>query len=170
MMLNRVSVATTKRGLVLNEVTEIFQFDGQVDVVHHDILRDLKNYRGEIQDARDTSGHEAVCHFLSNDGRNSQDRHLHAIGDGELTELFHRVDGLLDLLVPFPFCIDIERGHDLETFLLEPAIREQGETHVADAYENYGLQAVGAEQIRDHLGQLLNIITQAARAELAEVS
>ena len=41
---------------------------------------------------------------------------------------------------------------------------------VANADENDGLQAVGTEQIDDHHGQLLDIVAQAARAELAEVS
>src|SRR6185436_14814410 len=87
-------------------------------------------------------------------------------------EFWHSVhveDGLGDALVAGAFWIDVEGGHDLEPFLFEAAVSQKRGAKTADANENDRLQTVCAEQIGDHFGQLLDIVTEAASAELSEV-
>src|SRR5690606_35137279 len=54
-------------------------------------------------------------------------------------------------------------------FLLEPAVGEQGQAEVADAYQNNRLQRSGAEQIRNHDAELLDIVAEPAGSELAKI-
>src|SRR5207237_2822400 len=65
--------------------------------------------------------------------------------------------------------VNVEGGHDFETFRLETTIREQGHAEMACADEDDWLQAGRAEQIGNHFGQLLYIVPQSPGAELAEV-
>ncbi len=65
--------------------------------------------------------------------------------------------------------VNVERGDDFKAFLFKTAIGEQREAEIADADEHDRLQAFGAELVGDHLRQLLDIVAEAARAELAEI-
>ena len=64
------------------------------------------------------------------------------------------------------FGLGIERGNDLKTLFLEPAIRKQCQTKIADTHEDDRLQAGGAKFIRDCARQLRDIVTKAAQREM----
>src|SRR5688572_5555134 len=66
--------------------------------------------------------------------------------------------------------IHIKGRDDFESFLLETFVGKEGEAKVADANEDDGLEAVGAEEVEDHFAELLDVVSEPARAELAEVS
>ena len=52
---------------------------------------------------------------------------------------------------------------------MKAAIRKERRAHVADADEHHWLQAARAQQVDDHLRELVHVVAEAARAELAEV-
>ena len=51
--------------LILDEVTEIFEFDGQVNVVDHDLLGNVQHDGRKIQNARHAAFDECVGDLLS---------------------------------------------------------------------------------------------------------
>ena len=60
----------------MDEIAQVFQFDGEIDVVHHDVFGDGQDDRGKIQNADDAALDEAISHLLSHGRRNGQDRHF----------------------------------------------------------------------------------------------
>ena len=62
--------------LLLDEVTQVLEFDGEVDVVDHHLLRNRENDRRKVQDARDAGADQVICHFLRGGGRHGEDGHL----------------------------------------------------------------------------------------------
>src|SRR5213079_2982256 len=99
---------------VVNKVAEVFQFDGEIDVVDHHFLGHLQDERGEIQDAGDARFDELVGDFLGDDRRYAQDCHADAAFADKPGQVFHALDRLRDRLFAFPVRIDVERGHNLE--------------------------------------------------------
>ena len=61
------------------------------------------------------------------------------------------------------------RSDDLKTFLLETAVAEQRGAEVADTDEHDRLEPVRAQQIGDHLRELVDVVAETAGAELPEV-
>src|SRR5678815_4985609 len=49
--------------LVLNEVAQVLQLDGEVDVVDRDLFRDLQDDGREIENPGDAAFHEVIRHF-----------------------------------------------------------------------------------------------------------
>ena len=71
--------------------------------------------------------------------------------------------------IPFASAIQIKGGNDFKSFLFEPAIRQQRETEIADANEDDRLQTGCAQFVGNHLGQFRDVISEPARAEMAEI-
>ena len=103
-------------------------------------------------------------------GWDSQDGHLHPVFAHEIGQLVHAQHRLSGFPVAFTGRVDIESGDDFEAFLLETAIGKQRQAEMAGADEHNWLQPGCAQQIGDHRGQLFDVVSQASRAELAEVS
>ena len=134
-----------------------------------------------------------IRHLLRGGWGHTQDRQLdHVIGDHfwqllhrphlnldffrlEPLGQFHLARGLRRLLVSrclfqqIPARLNIKRADDPEPLPLEAAIAEQRPAKVAHPHDHHRLKALCAEPFRDHLDQLLHIVTQSARAELPEV-
>ena len=69
----------------------------------------------------------------------------------EFFEFVHAEDGLGNFFVAAAMRVDVEGGDDFEALLFKAAIGKQGQTQIADAHQDDGLQALGAEFIGDHL-------------------
>ena len=156
------------RGLFPDKITEIFEFDGQIDVVGHDVFGDGEDDGGEIQDAGHAAVHQMVGHFLGGGGGDGEDGHFHAMLGDEFGHDIHAENGLGDLFVAGAAGVGVEGGDDLKAFLFKAAIGEQGQTEVADADENDGLQSGGAEFFGDAAGEFGDVIAEAAGAEGAK--
>ena len=76
---------------------------------------------------------------------------------------------LLDFLVAFAPGLGIKRGDDFKSFLFKSAIRQQRQAEVADADQDDRLQPRGAELIGNPGGKFRHVVTEAARAERAEI-
>ena len=63
----------------------------------------------------------------------------------------------------------VERGDDLKSFLCEAAVVEQRRTQVADTDQDDRLKPRGAESLGQLAAQRLDVVTEPAGAELAEV-
>ena len=129
----------------------------------------MGNDRCEVEDSNHPVFDEVIDDFLGDGGRHGDDGHADVVFLDEITDAIHAVHGDLGGLVAGTDGIEIEGGEDLEAFLFEAAILEEGGAEIADADEDHGLESAGAEEIADHLGELIDIVTEAAGAELAEV-
>jgi len=156
--------------LLLNEIAQVFQLDSEVDVVDHHVFGDMKNDGREIEYAHDAGLYQIVRDFLGNRRRHGHDRHLDMMGLDEIWKLLHAEDRQVNVLVAPPFGLDVERRNDLESLLFKSAIRKERQTEIADTDENHRLEARRAELVGNHLRQRGYLITETARAELAEVS
>ena len=72
-----------QRRSFLDEVTQVFQFDGEVDVVDHDLLGHGKDDRRKIQNARDAGANQLVGNFLRGGGRHGENGHFDALFSGQ---------------------------------------------------------------------------------------
>ncbi len=155
---------------VLNEVAEVFEFDGEVNIVNHHFFRDEQHIWREVEDSHYPALNEGIGNFLSNGSRDRKNRHFDFSVTNKLREVLHSENRLADLLFPFAVRFDIKTGDDLEPFFFESTIREEGKTQVPDADEEYRLQARGAEFIGNLFGKLDDTIAETAGAELSEIS
>src|SRR5687767_4674944 len=71
----------------LDEVAEVFEFDGQVDVVDDDLFGNLEDEGSEVEYAGDAGIDEFVGYLLSHGCRHGQDRHAHTSVVHEVLEL-----------------------------------------------------------------------------------
>src|SRR6266700_6370239 len=60
---------------VLDEVAEVLQFDGEVDVIDHDLLGHLQNDRREVEDTGDAAADQPVGHLLRCRGGHGDNGH-----------------------------------------------------------------------------------------------
>jgi len=156
--------------LLLNEIAQVLELDSEVDIVNHDVFGHVQNYGREIENAHHPGLDQSVRDFLSFRRRHSYDCHFDMVGLDKIGKFLHAKDWEVNFFVAPPFGLDIERSDDFKTFLFKSAIRKERQTEITDADKNHRLQTVGAELIRNHLGQRGDVVAQAARAELAEVS
>jgi len=165
-------VPTPKRVgfLLLNEVTEIFEFDRQIHVVHHDFVGNMEDNWCEIKNAGDTGIDRFIGDFLGFTGGNGENGHFHAALLDDFGKAFHRIDRSADSFFALAVGFHVESGDDFEAFLFEAFVGKKREAEVADTDENDRLQAGRAEQVGNHFAELLNVVTESASAELAEVS
>src|SRR5436190_10606870 len=155
--------------LLLDEVAEVFEFDGEVDVVDHDIVWNVQDDGGEIENASDTGIDQFVGDFLGFGGGDGDDRRFDAPFLEDFGKAIHGIDGSGDRLFAPASRFHVKGADNFETFLFETFIGKERETEIADADEDDGLKAGGAEQVGDHFAELLDIVTETAGAELAEV-
>src|ERR1043166_5201128 len=72
-----VSSSTSIRALFLDEVAQIFKFNGEVNIVDHYFLRHVQHDGREVQDAHDAAVHQHIGHFLRGGGGHGEDGHTH---------------------------------------------------------------------------------------------
>jgi len=154
----------------LDEKAEVFEFHRQVYVVDHDIFGNVKDNRGEIQNPGDAILNQSVDHFLCGSGRHGDDGHSDSFFLDDFRQFFQRINRLFDRFFPFSFWIEIKRGNDFKPFLFKSPVRKQRQTEVSDPDQNDRLQAVGSQEIGDHLPQLPDIVTEATGPELTKIS
>jgi len=154
--------------LLLDEVAEVFEFDGEVDVVDHDFVGDMEDHGGEVEDAADAGVDEGVGDFLGGGGGDGDDGHADVFLANNFIDAVHRMNRNGGCFVAFAGVV-VEGGDDFKAFLFEAFVGEEGKAEVADADEDDGLEAGGAEEVGDHRAELLDVVSEAAGAELAEV-
>ena len=161
--------AAARAGLTLNEVAQVFQFDGEVDIVDHHLFRHRENDGRKIQNARNPGINQIVGDGLGSGGGHGENRHLDRMFADERGHFIHAENGLLDFLVTLAAGFGIKGGENFKTFFFKPAIGDERKTQVADADEDDRLQTGGAEFVGNFSGQFVDIVAEAARAECAEV-
>jgi len=155
--------------LFLREVAQVFQFDGEVDVVDHDFFRHGKHDGREVQDACHARVNKLVRHFLRGDGGHGEDGHLDILLGDKVRQFIHAINRLLDLLVALALWLGVKGGDNLKSFLLKSTIRNERESEMSDADENHRLQPRRAEFLGDFFEEVGDIVAEPTRAERAEV-
>lgn len=152
-----------------DEVTEVFQFHGEVHVIDHHGIRDFKHDGGEVEDGLDPGGGEFVDDLLGSAGGDGEDGHFDALGGNQTFHVGHRVDGHGGLDAAGALRVLIEGGSDFETFLVESAVMQQGGPEIPDADEDDWLQPGGAEHLIDLAGKHFHIVAEPAGAEISKI-
>src|SRR6266498_4965966 len=124
----------------LDKIAQILQFNGEVDVVDHDLLGHLQHDGREVQDSGNATADQLVGHLLGGGSGHGDNGHAHAAFPHDVFQLFDRINRLLDLLVASAIHVDVEGGDDLESFLLEPAVGQESQAEVADSDQDHRLQ------------------------------
>ncbi len=153
---------------MLNEITQIFQLDREVHVVHGDVFRHMQNDRSEVENPSHAKTDQRICDFLGGRDWQGKDRHFNAVAFNKLAQFIHPINRLFHRLVTLRGVL-IECGNNLETFLFETFIQEQRQTEVADTNQNNRLQTIRSQQIGNHFAELLDIVAKTTSAELAEI-
>ncbi len=151
-----------------DEVAEVFEFDGEVDAVDDDVFGDVEDGGGEVEDGLDAGFDEGVGDFLGAGGGDGEDGHLDLVLLDEAVHGGEGEDGDGEVAAA-GFGGDVEGGDDFETFFAEAAVAEEGGAEVPDADEDDGLETVVAEDFADGGGEAIDVVAEAAGAELAEV-
>ncbi len=155
--------------LRLDEVRQVFEFDGEIDIIHGDGVGHVQDDWREIKDSGDAGFEEAVGGFLGGGGGNGEDGQLDASAADERGELVHLKDRLVKILAALATDIFIEAGDDFKTLLGESGIAHERAAQAADADNDDGLEAVGAEGVAESDGEQFDIVAKSAGAEVAEV-
>jgi len=85
------------------------------------------------------------------------------------SQFFHIQNRGRTRLGPRPGRLDVEGGDDFKSFLLKAPVGKQGQPQVAHATSTTGCKLV-VPRTSESYPPLVDIVTQAARAELAEIS
>lgn len=153
----------------MDKIAEVFELNGKIHAVDDHGFRNRQHGRGKVEDARDAFIDQLVGDGLSGNGRDREDGHTHTSIVDHASQMFHSVQWNGQRLVPGASDVGIKSSHDFKTFLFESPIAEEGRPEIAHPDEDDRLQAVGAEQIGNHLRQLVHVVAETPGAELAEI-
>ena len=149
---------------------QALQRHGQVDALHLHAGRHLQRAGREIQDRLDAGGHHLVEHVLRRFGRHGDHGDVDVLLAHDLLQLLQIVNRhAAPRLVADLGIGDVEHRHDLEAFALEARIVGQRQAEVAGAHHRDAQLAIEAEDLAQVALQVLDVIADAADAELAEV-
>src|SRR5688572_30129387 len=149
---------------------ETLERHGQIHALQLDVFRYLQGAGREVQNGFDTG-----CDDLIHDGLRMRRRHG---DDGDVEPLTpHDPLELLDVVDRYPaprlvanlLVGRIEERGDLEPFLTKPGVISERETEIAGAHDGHAQLSIEAENLPQVPAQFLDVIADAAHAELAEV-
>src|SRR6202049_1577880 len=155
--------------LLLEEERQLFEVDAEVDVLQGDAGAGLDADGGGVEDAADGvvgEGGVVVLRELAGDGEDADHRsgfahdlrQVGGVADGEAGE------GAADLAR-----IVVHSGDDVEGAVVEAEVAGEGAAEVAHADDDHRVIAVEAEERVEVLGELGDLVADAADAELAEL-
>ncbi len=128
----------------------------------------MEDERGEVEDAADAGREELVGDLLGDGGGDGENGHADAVFPDEIGQPLAGQDGDRGARAEATR-VGIEGGDDLEAFLGKAVVGEEGGAEVAGADEDDGLERLIAEHVGDHATQRLDVVAEAAGAELSEV-
>ena len=155
--------------VLLDEVAQTFEFNGEIDVVNDDFFWDLEDGGCEIEDGLDAIGDEPVGNFLRNGSGNGEDGDSDIFLSDKRADFSHAEDLNAEVTGALSGGVSVESGDDLESFAREAAVSEEGAAEVTSADEDDGLEAGGSENIGEFFGQGGDGIAEAAGSEVADV-
>ncbi len=158
-----------RHGRLPDEITQVFQFHGQIDITDHDVFRGVEDGGGKIEDGLQTGHDQLIDDLLGGHGWDGENGHFDVMFLDERAEFLDGFEGDGGQAGAGALDIGVEGGDDFEPFFIETAVAEEGGAEVPDADEDDWLEAVGAEHVIEHAGEVGHAVTESPSAELAEV-
>src|SRR5439155_8630272 len=141
----------------------------EVNLTHVDAVRNAQNARGEVQDAGDAGGDEAVGDHLGGVCRGGDHRDPDRLGLDHGRQVVdvahaHAVDRLADA-----GRVGVEEGRDVEAAGGEPRVPRQGVTEITHPDEGHRPVLGEAEHLLDLADEGGHVVADAAGAVRAQV-
>src|ERR1043166_1859520 len=166
-----LAVRLLATALTLCEIErQALERNGQIHALEFHFGRNLQRAGREIQDCLDPGRHDLIDHWLRVRSRHGDHGDVEPIALGHALQFLDVVDGhpaarfVTDLFVR-----RVEERGDLEAFLAKPGIVRERESEIARAHDGHTKTSIQAEDLTQMSPQLLDVIADAANAELAEV-
>src|SRR3954447_8330159 len=142
-------------------VAEDLQLDGEVDLAHHHGGRHGEQDRGEVEDARDPGGNQAVGGLLRGTGRRGDDADRHVTTPDDVVQVGERAhldaaDDRADLAV-----VDVDHPGDREAAIPEPPVAGEGLAEVARTNDDDRPVVIEAELAAHLVDEVLDVVAHA---------
>ena len=141
----------------------------RIDIAHPDIIGNLEDNRGVVEDGAHTCLDQQVCNALANSGGHGDDRQTRVLLADNLVEVVEVLDRQIAYKLAELGGVAIEECDELQALAAEALVARDGLPQVAHAHEHYGPAVGEAEDALDMMQQLLDIVADTLLAELAEV-
>ena len=150
---------------------QLFELDGEVDAGDGEPVGDGEGDGGEIEDASDAGGDHLVGDLLGGFGRDAEDGESNFEAFDGFGHLLHRLNGDVvgDFLGVDFFRIVVENSDELKSLFGKSAVSGEGLPEIAGADDADVARLVGAEDFFDLGDEVVDAISNARVAKLAEV-
>ena len=150
-----------------NEVTEVLQLHGEIDVVDPDAIWDIENGGGEVENGLDAVGDDCVDDQLGGAGWNGEDGHFYGVFEDDARHFLHGEDGGGGV-GPWRRVL-IESGGNFKALFVESTVTEQRGAEVPHTDENDRLQPGGAEHFRQLSRKAFHVVSESPSAEVSKM-